>query len=532
MGGGDMERVRRAVAVEIENPPPELHAVEEQYRRIVEEVAAYVAERGTLEKEKYGELYRRFREQYPIPAQLIQQAINQGVEIGKSFLALKRDGRVHKPRPEVGRVSIRFAKDSWSYKKAISSVAPVRLGLSLPGGRREVWIKPHRRFWLYWWKVLRREAELASTLILKRRRSRWYAVFVFDVASKSEPPAEVAAFDVNENSVAVARVTLLSTVDAVARWNRQYLDPAVYLIRTDFGRLARRYEAVRGRKLEELKRKYPYAGRDEEERRQNVADTREFRKFARRLRERRRKEGRVRQVARQMTRSPAVIITEELGKNPQEEMIGLEEKKVGKRELRHRIKQTPFRKLLKTIEDKAREVGSVVVYVSPYRNSKVCPIHFTLLRDNGSWHTLHCPRGHVVDRDVAAVLNMLWKTTPEGVVKAMWWDVKEARKRLNKGIVPKEAVGKANPIIPRPIVHAVWASLKALMASSQWPAVLARAAPMTPARGAYEGGTRAPPRPEGTLALQGGEEVGALEYQGPFGLEHRLGLFHKPSGLL
>ena len=49
-----MECVRSAVAVEVENPPPELYAVEEQYRRIVEEV---VAERGTLEKEKYNDLY-------------------------------------------------------------------------------------------------------------------------------------------------------------------------------------------------------------------------------------------------------------------------------------------------------------------------------------------------------------------------------------------------------------------------------------------------------------------------------------------
>ncbi len=107
-----MECVRRAVAVEVESPPPELYTVEEPYRRIVEEVAAYVAEGGKLEKEKYNELYRRFRKQYHLPAQLIQQAMNQGVETGRSFLALKRDGRIHKPRPEVGRVSIRFAKDS------------------------------------------------------------------------------------------------------------------------------------------------------------------------------------------------------------------------------------------------------------------------------------------------------------------------------------------------------------------------------------------------------------------------------------
>jgi putative transposase len=507
MGSGLMECVRRAVAVDVENPPSELYAVEEPYRRIVEEVAVYVAERGRLEREKYSEIYRRFRELYPLPAQLIQQAINQGVETGKSFLEAKRNGRVHKPHPEVRQVSIRFAKDSWNYKKAISSTAPVKLALSLPGGRREIWIKPHRRLWLYWWKVLRKEAELASTLMLKRRRDRWYAVFVFDVMPKREPPAEAVAFDVNENTVAVAKVSLLATVDRIASWNRQYINPAVYSIETDFGRLAKRYEAVRNAKLEELKQRYPHAGRDEEERRQNVTDTREFRKFVKRLREKRRKEGRVRQIVREMTKSPAVIITEELGKNPQEEMIGVEKKRIKKRELRHRITQTPFRKLLKSIEDKAAEGGSAVFYVSSFRNSRVCPIHFAKLEDGDDWHALHCPRGHPVDRDAAAVLNMLWKITPEGVVKGVWWDVKEIRKRLKKGIMPREAVRRRNPLVPWPVVCTVWTSLRSLKAGDKWPAVLARAAPMTPAQGADEGGTRAPPRPRGTPALQVGEEV-------------------------
>jgi hypothetical protein len=167
-----MDGVRRAVAVEVESPPPELYAVEEPYRRIVEEVAAYVSERGTLKNEQYKELYRRFRELHPhLPAKLIQQAMNQGVEIGKSFLEARRNGRVHKPRPEVRRVSIRFAEGSWSYRKTATAIAPVKIAVSLAGGRREVWIKPHRRFWLYWWKVLSKEAELASTLILKRRRN-------------------------------------------------------------------------------------------------------------------------------------------------------------------------------------------------------------------------------------------------------------------------------------------------------------------------------------------------------------------------
>jgi putative transposase len=156
--------------------------------------------------------------------------------------------------------------------------------------------------------------ELVSTLMLKQRRSRWYAVFIFDLAPKRKSPAEVVAFDINENSVVVVRVTLLSTVDAVARWNRQYVDSAVYLIRTDFSRLAKRYEAVRNAKLEELKQRYPFAGREGEERRQNVTDTREFRKFAKRLREKKRKEGRIKQIAGEVTKSPALIITEDLGK--------------------------------------------------------------------------------------------------------------------------------------------------------------------------------------------------------------------------
>jgi len=204
----------------------------------------------------------------------------------------------------------------------------------------------------------------------------------------------------------------------------------------------------------------------------------------------------VRQIAREVAKSPALIITEELGKNPQEEMIGKK-----KRELRYRIKQTPFKKLVRAVEDKAAEGGSVVFYVSSFRISRMCPIHFAKLEDGGDWHVLRCPHGHVVDRDAAAVLNMLWKTTPTGWVKAVWWDVKETKKRLKKGIMPKDTAKKRNPLVPWPIVHAVWASLMAQKASDKWPAVLARAAPMTPTGGAGEGGARAPPRPKGTPAL-------------------------------
>jgi putative transposase len=97
---------------------------------------------------------------------------------------------------------------------------------------------------------------------------------------------------------------------------------------------------------------------------------------------------------------------------------------------------------------------------------------------------------------------MLWRATPAGWVKGIWWDVKEARKRLKKGIVPKEAVRKANPIVLRPAAYTVWASLTWLKASPRGPRRWPGPPPTTPARGAYEGGARAPMnRPSG------GEEV-------------------------
>ena len=82
-GGGGMECVRRAVAVEVESPPPELYAVEEPYRRIVEEVAAYVAERDAGE----GEVQRA------VPP--LQKAVP---------LARPADSAGHKPRRRDGEI--------------------------------------------------------------------------------------------------------------------------------------------------------------------------------------------------------------------------------------------------------------------------------------------------------------------------------------------------------------------------------------------------------------------------------------------
>jgi IS605 OrfB family transposase len=409
--------LRRAIAVEFEvtkELSKLLHSVESAYLGIVREVVEYAVANNVLNATQLHKLfYHKYRSEYQdLNSQLIIQAIRQSSQIAKSFMERKKRGLVRKPYPEVRSVSIRFTEKAWSYEQFIRSIAPVRLSLSLLGERREVWIRPHKRFWQYWWRVLRGEAELASTLMIKRRANKWYAVFVFELKPREEEPQSIVAFDINENTVAVGKIDLASTVSMVASWNRQYLTPELYLIRTDFGRLARRYERIRKTIIDRLKPGFALPNG----KCINITNTREYRKRVRKLRERDRKVGRVRQIANELTKTPAIIITEELGDNPQEEMI----EDVGRSELRHRIKQTPFKALVRAVGDKALERGSRIFYVSSYRNSRVCPIHFTRLEGTSDWHILQCPLGHYVDRDYASILNMMWKTTPESWTKGVW----------------------------------------------------------------------------------------------------------------
>jgi len=482
--------LRRAVAVELEvtkELSKLLYNVESAYLGIVREVVEYAIANNVTSAVKLHRLfYSKYRQEYPdLNSGLVVQVIRQASEIAKSFIARRRRGLAYKPYPEVRSVSIRFVETTWNYEQFIKSIAPVRIAISPistgrgVSGRFEVWLRPHKRFWLYWWRVLSGEAELASTLLIKRRTNKWYAIFVFELKPRVEKPQSIIAFDINENTVAVSRVDLPSTVGKVVDWNRQYMVPGLYTVKTDFGRLAKRYEKIRNIIIERLRPEFALPNGKY----MNVTNTREYRKFVKRLREEDRKVGRVRHVANELTRIPAIIITEELGSNPQESMI----EDVGKVELRHRIKQTPFKALEKAVEGKALERGSRIFHVSAYRNSRVCPIHFTRLEKTDDWHTLQCPLGHYVDRNHASTLNMAWKASPESWTKAFWWNMKN----LSKNMDWRKHEGESNPLVPHEIVKHIHAVLKTLKASlEQSPAMPARAKPMNPARGANEGWAR------------------------------------------
>jgi len=146
--------LRRAVAVELE-VSKELNSllcsVETAYLNIIREVAEYAVENNVTSTTQLHRLfYSRYRGEYPgLHSHLVIQAIKQASEIAKSFIKRRKEGLVNKSYPEIKAVSIRFTEFAWSYEQFVKSIAPVRLELSLPNGRTEVWLRLHKRFWQY-----------------------------------------------------------------------------------------------------------------------------------------------------------------------------------------------------------------------------------------------------------------------------------------------------------------------------------------------------------------------------------------------
>ncbi len=474
-----MSTLKRSVAVPLlldGNVLADYLELERKYRQAKQTVLDYLVERYRA-RVSYFKAWHEVKElvrQYGLPFAYQQQAVKDAVET--TFNAWVETGGV---RPTVRRVSPYADERAWRME------GQTAISIRLMNGRHIVDLWPHKRFWKYEWLVITGRARRVNTIRLKRTRNRVYAIFTYELTpEEGKKPLAITAFDVNENTVVVARIDLRKTVDKVAQWNRDKIIPPIslHVFRTDFGRLAKRYDAIRRKWAKELS--IEINGR-----RIPGTTTREFRKRAKRLRERNRKRDRVNKVAHELTKEPAVLVTEDLGKRPQEEMIQRKRDK----ELRHRVKQTPMKAVLNRVEDKAKERGVRLVLVSSRKNSRICPIHGVEMTFPLGPKLGFCPRGHWVHRDVTSTLNMLRKVADE--LKEYGEVVRKTLDALDEKTLEK------------------WT---ALVIQTERPAVLARASPMTQP-GPPLGRERAPmSRPRGTSALQGGEEAieGILQNSG------------------
>ncbi|MGB9704129.1 MAG: transposase [Pyrobaculum sp.] len=443
--------VRRSVAVPLlldGNQFLDFLELERGYKKAKRLVVEYLVQNYKGRSASYFKVWHEVKDavrRLGLPSAYAQQAVKDAVE---AYNAWTEAGR--RP-PAVRRVAPYVAETSWRPNSLTS------LSVRLMSERYAAELWPHKRFWLFEWLVRIGRAKRSSTIRLRRVKNRVYAVFTYEVESEAgKEPVAIIAFDVNENTVFAARVDLKATVDRVSQWNQQWIQPSISIrvFRTDFGRLAKRYDAVRRRWAEEFTVEI-------DGKRLSGAHTRDYRKRVKRLRERDRKRDKVNKVAHELTREPAVLVTENVGKKPQEEMV--EDKKSPR--LRHRIKQTPIKAVVEKVRDKAEERGLKVLLVSAYRNSKTCPIHGVEMSFPLGPKLGLCPRGHWVHRDVASVLNMLKKATEKLEGKYA-----EAVKRALSAVDEKMLEEWSRQVLEAE------GSIR-----TPRPAVLARASPMTPA---------------------------------------------------
>jgi hypothetical protein len=203
--------------------------LEREYRKAKVHATRFAVDNNVTEHRALDRaLYRRLRGMFKPPSAYLRLAIKDAAETVKSPLEPKREELAKGKYPRIGGVSL-YA-DQRVYSRVSLTVIEARLST----GRFELEPWPHRRFG---WLSRIGEAE-RNTVRLKRVGSR-VSIFTYEVRARREEPKAIIAFDVNENTIVTAKIDLVATAEKATKWNRRLI--RIDVIRTDFGRIARRY---------------------------------------------------------------------------------------------------------------------------------------------------------------------------------------------------------------------------------------------------------------------------------------------------
>ena len=372
-----MARVARTVVVRSVRLPKKVFRIfvelEGMYRNMVEQLVVYAVRNGIksfikLRAFKYRELRAIYQH---LPSHYVFTACQDASIRVKSFLRLERLGLTEKKYPEVRKISIWLDDHLWKP----SGYTQIRIVTHK--GRKSIEIEPHKQYWKYVSRGWKLASEAKIKLDKKNRRLTIFLTFVKDVGEYE--PEGYLPVDVNENNVSIL-------VDGVA-----------YLLETDTEKLVLGYHYCR----KALQKKYDKL---------YGVKSRIKKKILRKLKEKKKKSDIRWKIANLIVRTARdkryAIVLEKLGKNPANNMI----KRIGDRQLRHRIFQASFKSIQKAIEEKAKEYGVPTIYVSPKNSSRLCPIHASPIKyGNGSRIGKCSQEGELWHRDVVACWNLFFK---------------------------------------------------------------------------------------------------------------------------
>ncbi|RLG82986.1 MAG: transposase [Thermoprotei archaeon] len=388
-----------------------LKELEEMYKQMVMELVEHGFRHGIksftgLKKH----MYRILRDRYPqLPSHYVHTACQDAATRIKSFLELKKRGRVYTEKPAVREVSIWLDDHLW---KPLGYTA---IRVATHKGWIVIELQPHKLYWKYintGWR-LRTQPKLK----LDHRERRIYVYFVFEKDVEEYKPRGWIAVDVNENNVTVL------------------VDGKAYKLVTMLRKTIERYHEHRKRFQEKLciqlnGKKYPLYTL--------------WRRKMSRLRERDRKTDWRRKVAVAIVKTAESlgygIIVEKLPKRVAEKMIN----GVRNSELRRRIYQAAFRGTVKAIRDVAEKHGVPVVEVDPRYTSQTCPLCGFRPMTRRAGRVMVCPLcGFSHDRDVIACMNLLMRLVDEGAVPL---PLRPMSPRPEVAVLPMRAWAEANPL--------------------------------------------------------------------------------------
>lgn len=383
-----MTRVTRIVAVPsivlTKKKYEVLRELEETYKRMITELVEFgfkYSVKAFTGLKKH--LYRTLRERYSqLPSHYIHTACQDASTRIKSFMELKKRGRAYTERPVVRNVSIWLDDHLW---KPLGYTA---VKIATHRGWIAVELQPHNLYWKYinsGWR-LRTQPKLK----LDHKEKRVYVYFVFEKEIEVYSPRGWISVDVNENNVTVL------------------VNGRAYKSITMLRKVIERYHKHRRRLQERLTvevngKKYPLFML--------------WRRKMSRLRERDRKSDWRRKIATTIVKTAKWfgygVVVEKLPKRAQENMVSVVKDPM----LRHRIYQSAFRGMVKTIKEIAEKHGVPVTEVNPRYTSQTCPVCGYRPMTRNAGRILTCPRcGFPHDRDVIACINLLKRLVDEGFV--------------------------------------------------------------------------------------------------------------------
>jgi len=188
-----------------------LRELEKTYREMVEEAVEHAVENNVKSLAKlHKAFYKRFREKHPeMPTRLVKGAIADAARRAKSFLRLKKRGRVYTDKPTVRKVTVTYP-DNQDWKLQGDTVL-----LKTHRGWLEVPLRIHKHYIKYRYGGWRLGRELRFKL--NGRSVIFYLTFEKEFTITYDP-SNVVAVDVNEDNVTVAvyvdaRLTYLERIE-------------------------------------------------------------------------------------------------------------------------------------------------------------------------------------------------------------------------------------------------------------------------------------------------------------------------------